>query len=133
MKIAVGTQVGGDGPAQARVAEGLTVTHHLITAAPPVLGGQTRPLRHRERIKGGQRRGEGAGDGGQALTLAEELERALGGLRQPRCTGFGASGGGGRHGPGCFKSSGHIGARADPRLDQPLGGQAVKGFDHGGA
>jgi hypothetical protein len=128
---AICTQVRSDGLPQPRVTERLAVPHHLAAVAAPVLGRQAGPLRHRERIECRQGRGERAGDRGQAAALAEPLHRARHGARQARLHhARGCRDGLGRRRFQCFRD---VRPRADARLDEPFGGQAVERFDHGRA
>ena len=70
--------MGSDGPAQMRMSAGLAVAHHVVTAAAPMLGRKTIPLRDRKRIERRQGRREGARYVRKSVTLAE----ALGGCRE---------------------------------------------------
>lgn len=130
---AVGAQVQRNGLAQRRVAEGLTVAHHVVARAAPVAGRQPRPQRQRKGVEGRQRGGEGACGGRQPRAVGQSRQHLRHRGRKPhRAADVGTRLPGGRR-----HRRAHVladeGPGADARLDQSFGSKAVVGLDHGGA
>ncbi len=140
---AVAAQVRGDGASQRGMPIGVAIAHHVAARTAPVLGRKPRPLRHGKGVEGRQRGGEGARHRGQPRALAEALDRARHGVREPRRRRQWTRLAQRLRRRGTVRSAGprplglerarHVGARAHARLDQPLGGEALEGLDDGGA
>jgi len=129
---AIGAQMRRDRLAQAGMAEGSAIAHHILTPAAPMLRGKPRPLRHRKGVECWKRGVEGARRVRQARPVTEAADRDVHRLRpalllmrdelrrrrwRPRALGA--------------QRVAREGAGADPRRDEASGGKPLESVDHG--